>query len=166
MQATAPQALKPLTKRPIDLFFVCVFAVFTCTSIVFDSLNALNVPLSATSDNALARLTWELYAKDTDLLLAANPFWIQLMLGVSTFVFAPFYVVAIYALVKGRDWIHLPAIAFASAMVYSLYLYLGAQLAPPYVSPAPFKVLAANLPYALVAVAFAWRMRKARPFSE
>jgi hypothetical protein len=156
----------PITKRPVDLFFVCAFFAFLCTSILFDSLNALNIPISPTSDNALARLTYELYAKDTDLLLAANPFWTQLQLWISTFVFAPFYVAAIYALVRGRDWIHIPAIAYASAMVYSLVLYLGAQFAEPYRSPNPMKIFAANLPYALIAVAFAWRMRRARPFSE
>jgi hypothetical protein len=133
---------------------------------MFDALNALAVPIAADSPNAIARLTFELYAKDTDLLLAANPSWVQLELWISTFVFAPFYVAAIYALVRGRDWIHVPAMLFASAMVYSLVLYLGAQFSAPYVSPNPAKILGANLPYALIAVAFAYRMRHARPFQE
>jgi hypothetical protein len=158
--------VRPLRERPVDLFFVVVFSCFICTCILFDALNALNVPISPTSPNALARLMYEHYAKDTDLLIIANPFWVQLQLWVSAFLFAPFYACAIYALVKGRDWIHIPAIAFASAMTYSLVLYLGAQFADPFVSPAPVKILAANLPYAIVSIAFAYRMRKAKNFSE
>ncbi|MCC6808998.1 MAG: DUF2781 domain-containing protein [Deltaproteobacteria bacterium] len=166
MQAPAPLTVRPLRERPVDLFFVVAFATFCCTSIFFDSLNAFGIPITPDADNAIARMTYELYAKDTDLLLAANPWMVQLELWISTFVFAPFYVAAIYALVKGRDWIHIPAIAFAAAMVYSLVLYLGHQFVPPYVSPNPVKVFAANGPYALIAVAFAYRMRKPRPFSE
>lgn len=165
MQAPA-RTLPPLRERKVDLFFVCAFAMFTVTCILFDSLNALDIRIAADATNPIAKLMWDLYAKDGDLLIAANPFWVQLELWISTFVFAPFYVAAIYALVKGRNWIHIPAIAYASAMVYSLILYLGSQFAAPYVSPAPVKILAMNLPYALTAVAFAYRMRKSQPFSE
>src|SRR4051812_7351424 len=117
MQATEEKPrigaqVKPITQRPVDLFFVVAFGVFIITCVFFDSLNGLNIPISPTSGNAFARLTYEIYAKDSDLLLIANPFWTQIVLGISAFVFAPFYAVAIYALVKGRDWIHIPAIAF------------------------------------------------------
>ncbi len=145
--------VRPLRERPVDLFFVVVFSCFICTCILFDALNALDVSISDTSSNALARLLYQHYAKDTDLLVVANPFWVQLQLWVSAFLFAPFSACAIYALIKGRDWIHIPAIAFASAMTYSLILYLGAQFSAPYVSPAPVKILAFNLPYAIVAIA-------------
>lgn len=165
MQAPARTVL-PLRQRPIDLFFVCAFACFVTTSVIFDSLNALNIRIAPDATNPIARVMWDLYAKDTDLLLPANPFWVQLELWISTFVFAPFYVAAIVALVRGRNWIHIPAIAYASAMVYSLVLYLGAQFSEPYLSPAPAKILAMNLPYAIIAVLFAYRMRSSRPFSE
>lgn len=159
MQMKSP-AVTPLRERPYDFFFIAAFACFTVTCIAFDSLNALGVPIAPDSPNAVARLTYELYAKDADLLLAANPFWVQLELWISTFVFAPFYVAAIYAIVKGKDWIRIPSVIFATAMVYSLILYLGAQFAPPYVSPNPAKILGANLPYALIAVLFALRSNR------
>src|SRR4051794_34829258 len=101
---------KPLLQRPVDLVFAIVFACFTVNCLAFDSLNALGIPLAGDSPNPLARATFNLYAKDADLLLIANPWLVQIECFISVFLFAPFYLVAIYALWKQRAWIHLPAI--------------------------------------------------------
>src|SRR5689334_19711102 len=108
MSSPAKPKLLPLRQRPVDLGFVVAFACFTVTSLFFDSLNALDVRLVVDSPNTLARWTYLYYAKDTDLLLIANPWLVQLMCWISAFVFAPFYLMAIYALIKGKNWIHLP----------------------------------------------------------
>jgi hypothetical protein len=42
-------------------------------------------------------------------MLVANPRFLQAGAGVSALVSGPFYLVLIYAFVKGRDWIRLPA---------------------------------------------------------
>jgi hypothetical protein len=56
----------------------------------------------------------------------ANPRFVQLEVGfVSALLFGLFYLVRIYAFVRGREWIRLPAILFAGMIVMDTTLYLA-----------------------------------------
>ncbi len=98
----------PLKQRPFDLFLAVVFAVFAVTTAMADFMPSLGVELTPDSPNFLVRMNYA-YAADTDPLFLRHPFWMRLVTGLSAFVYAPFYVVLVWALVKGKNGIQLPA---------------------------------------------------------
>lgn len=153
---------RPITQRPLDLGLAVVFSVFAVTSLVFDMMTALDIPLQG-STNPLAQATLS-YATTVDPLLLQNPLFLRLMCVVSAFVMGPFYLVLVYALVKSRPWIRLPSIVYASAILYSMVIYLGVELlgdTPPLNLPA---FLGATLPYVIAPLVLLVRMWPERPF--
>jgi hypothetical protein len=155
---------KPFRERRGDWAFVAVFAFFTWSSFFADTVNALDVRIAADSPNPLARAAWW-YASDTDPLLIENPLSLRIQTAISAFVFGPFYVVLIYAFVRGRDWIRLPALLYVSAMTYGMVVFLSTEYfsaTPPTNQP---KFLAFNVPYLVVPLLLGWRMRRECPFA-
>jgi uncharacterized membrane protein (UPF0136 family) len=79
--------------------------------------------------------------------------------------FGPFYFFAVYAFVRGRDWIRVPALVWSGTMLANVLIILmeeryGAKPAPTFAI-----VVAANLTWLLAPLAMIWRMRRDRPFS-
>ena len=83
-----------------------------------------------------------------DPLLCANPLWFRVMCFVSPFIYAPFYLVAVYAIVKGLEWIRVPLLAISSGLLYSLTVILIEQVWGRYASH--------NVPLVLAAYATYW----------
>jgi hypothetical protein len=90
-----------------------------------------------------------------------------------------FYLVLVYAIVRGRDWIRLPAVFYAGMVVMGTGVYLAVGLlgdAPlfhlacgpdsryDYTFVNAAKSLAYNLPYALTAVLLVVRVWREHPF--
>jgi hypothetical protein len=170
----------PLRERRRDWFFIVAFAIFACTSFTGDLVNLLFRP-DPHSHYPFARVVYHVYADGADPLLIANPRFLQAASGVSALVFGTFYVVAVYAFVKGRNWIRLPAIFYAGMVVQGTFLVLVVGFA----GDAPLfqqicgaaydgfdytftnvpKVLAYNLPYIAVPLLLVARMWRPRPFS-
>ena len=155
---------RPLRDRRSDWLFIGVFAFFTWSSFFADTVNALDIRIAPDSPNPLARAAWW-YASDTDPLLIENPLSLRIQTAISAFVFGPFYVLLIYAFVRGRDWIRMPALLYVAAMTYGMVLFLSTE----YLSATPptnqAKFWAFNGPYLVVPLLLAWRMRHERPFS-
>jgi len=156
----------PLSERRIDLFFALVFCAFATTSAISDSLVALGVPMSPDSPYALARANYW-YAADTDPLLLHPPLWLRVATFLSAFVYGPFYLLLAWALVKGKNWIQLPAVVYAT-MIVSI---TGLVMFPEefYGEPALrvtnlTKFLAFNVPYVAVPLLLLLRMRAPNPF--
>jgi hypothetical protein len=99
----APSTVRiPLRERPRDWFFIVVFAMFASTSFLIDLVQLVSRP-DPHSGYFMARF---LYNAGTDSLLIANPRFVQLTVGfVSALLFGVFYLVLIYAFVRGREWI-------------------------------------------------------------
>jgi hypothetical protein len=87
----------PFKQRPFDVFLAMVFAVFAVTTAMADFMPTLGVELTADSPNPLVRMNYA-YAADTDPLFLRHPLWMRLVTGLSAFVYAPFYVVLVWAL--------------------------------------------------------------------
>src|SRR5215470_16763451 len=104
-----------LRDRPGDWFFVAAFSGFTLSSWLSDIVPALGLPITPDSPSALARATY-FYAQDADPLLIANPFYLRISCFISAFVFGAFYPVLVFAFATGRNWIRVPALAYAAAM--------------------------------------------------
>lgn len=81
-------------------------------------------------------------------MLCVNPLWVRVMCFVSPFIYAPFYLVAVYAIVKGKEWIRVPIIAVATALFYSLTVILIDQIWGPHP--------ATNVPLICIAYSTYW----------
>jgi hypothetical protein len=171
-----PDAI-PLRERKFDWFFIIAFASFAMTSFLADAVNAILKP--DPHGYFMARMVHEQYARGTDPLLIANPRFLQTGTALSAFVFGPFYLVMIYAFVRGRNWIRVPAIFYAGMIVESVILYLSTAIwgdLPLFRQVDPHttfdvkalnlgKVLAFNIPYAIIPLLLVARMWREKPFS-
>jgi hypothetical protein len=164
--ASSPDNL-PLRQRPIDIFFIVIFAAFTVTSLISDLLPTIGVDISHPSANFFVNSNWW-YVHDTDPLFMTPPVWMRIVTGLSAFVYMPFYVVLVVSLIRGWNAIQLPSVIYAT-MIASItgIIVFGVEFfgEAAWVTPNPVKFLAFNLPYVLVPILLLIRMRRARPFS-
>lgn len=157
----------PLKERRIDVFFAVVFLVFALTSAISDAIPTLGIPMSPDSPNPLARANYW-YAVDADPLFLQAPVWMRFVTGMSAFVYGPFYVLLAWCLVKGQNWIQLPAVIYAT-MISTItgIIVFGVEFfgEPEFRTQNPIKFLCFNLPYVLIPLALLVRMRKPMPFT-
>jgi len=52
-----------------------------------------------------------------DPVLLARPAWWKATIWIDAVLFGPFYALAIYAYARGKDWIRLPSVIWASVML-------------------------------------------------
>lgn len=156
----------PLRKRPVDIFFAIVFFIFAITSGISDAIPTLGITMSADSANFLARANYW-YAVDADPLFMNPPVWMRFVTGLSAFVYGPFYLLLIFSFIKGKNWIQLPSIIYAT-MISSItgIIVFGVEFLgeAPFRTPNPSKFLLFNLPYVLIPLLLLIRMRKPNPF--
>jgi hypothetical protein len=97
------------------------------------------------------------------LLLARPPFW-RMTIWIDVILFGPFYAAAIYAFIKGRDWIRIPALVWSGLMLANVLIILMDEIYG--VTPAKNLafVLAVNGPWLLMPFVMIWRMRHEHPF--
>jgi EXPERA (EXPanded EBP superfamily) len=155
-----------LRERRIDIFFAVVFSAFTITSIISDLLPTVGVDFSHHSGNFFVNSNYW-YAHDADPLFMNPPVWMRIVTGLSAFVYMPFYVVLVAALVRGKNWIQLPAVIYAT-MIVSItgIIVFGVEFwgEAAFRTHNPAKFVAFNLPYVLVPLLLLIRMRGPEPF--
>jgi hypothetical protein len=157
----------PLKDRRIDLFFAVLFLVFAVTSGISDAVPTLGIEMSPDSPNPLARANYW-YAIDADPLFMHPPVWMRFVTGLSTFVYGPFYLVLAYALIKGKNWIQLPAVIYATRISsITGIIVFGVEFfgEPEFRTKNAFKFIAFNTPYVLMPILLLIRMRKPMPFT-
>lgn len=152
----------PLLERKRDLFFVVAFSFFVFSSLCSDAFHGLGM-LDDTTFWGRANLWYGAWAGD-DFLLADNDF-ARFSTLVSGFVYGPFYLVLVYAFVRGRNWIRLPALIYVGAMLHGWTEFMWWEYTlgtPPRV---PLVFWGFYLPYGVIPVLLAIRMWRPRPFS-
>jgi hypothetical protein len=165
MTTPAPTSLA-LRDRRIDIFFAVVFAAFTVTSVISDLLPTIGVHFDKPSGNFFVNSNYW-YAHDADPLFMHPPAWMRIVTGLSAFVYMPFYIVLVYALITARDWIQLPAVIYATMIVtLTGIVVFGVEFFGEAATRTgnPAKFLAFNLPYVLVPLLLLIRMRRPEPF--
>jgi hypothetical protein len=160
----------PLRRRPYDLFFVIFFAVNALVITYIVDLEQLVVADPAhfsypvwPPGPAIDLVHW--WGNHYDpLLMARPPFW-QMTIWIDVVFFGPFYFLAVYAFVRGRNWIKVPALVWSGTMLANVLIILMDERYG--VTPAPNfgLVLAANLAWLLTPFLMMWRMRRDQPFS-
>jgi hypothetical protein len=157
----------PLKNRKIDLLFIVFFSWAFITCIISDAIPTLGVTESATSTNLLARLNYS-YASHNDPLFLHPPVWMRFVTGLSAFVYAPFYLVLVYAIIKGKEWIQLFSVIYGTLIAgITGVVVFGVEFfgEPQWRTPHPWVFLAYNAPYVLIPLLLIIRMRKPLPFA-
>jgi hypothetical protein len=160
----------PLRRRPYDLFFVIFFAVNALVITYVIDLEQLVVADPShfsypvwPPGPAIDLVHW--WGDHYDpLLMARPPFW-QMTIWIDVVFFGPFYFLAVYAFVRGRNWIKVPALVWSGTMLANVLIILMDERYG--VTPAPNfgLVVAANLAWLLTPFLMMWRMRRDQPFS-
>jgi EXPERA (EXPanded EBP superfamily) len=163
---TLPRNL-PLRERPVDIFFVVVFSLFTVTSLISDLLPTLGVDFSEPSTNFFINANYW-YAHDTDPLFMHPPVWMRIVTGLSALAYMPFYVVLVISLIRGWNGIQLYSIIYAT-MISTItgIIVFGVEFfgEPEWRTLNPTKFLSFNLPYVIIPLLLLVRMRRALPFA-
>jgi hypothetical protein len=163
---TEPPRDLPLRERRFDAVLAVVFLTLALSAAPTDVVVMLGVPIVADSPNPVARAVWW-YAHDCDPLILTPPFWMRIAVGMSVFLYIPFYVVLSYCLVRGRSWIRLPAAMCSTLIVGVTSIVLGVELfgEPVWRTNDPVKLLLVNAPFVLMPLVVLARMRRPSPFA-
>ncbi len=161
----------PFRERPLDIALVAFFAVnlFFTTYVVSLEQVVIADPSSFTPplwppQKLLALVHW--YERSFDPLLLARPAWSRATIWLDVIVFGPFYAVAIWAFVKGRDWIRIPGVVWGSILFTNVFIILFDELLGVHATPHPVAVVAANAAWLLMPFVVGWRvLRSEHPFT-
>jgi emopamil binding protein len=162
----------PLSRRKLDVLLVAFFAVnlFFTTYVVSLEQLVIDDPFRFTPplwppERLLALVHW--YEKSFDPLLLARPAWYRATIWLDVLVFGPFYAAAIWAYARGRDWIRIPSVMWATMMFTNVFIILFDELKGVHATPAPAAVIAANGAWILVPLLVLWRVGGSEhPFTE
>jgi len=162
----------PLSRRPLDVALAIFFAVnllfvsyvVSLEQIVIADPDHFAPPLWPPG-RALALIHW--YERSFDPLLLARPAWYRATIWIDVCLFGPFYALALYAYVRGRDWIRIPSIVWASMMFTNVFIILFDELLGVHATPHPAAVVGSNAAWLLVPLLVIWRVaRSEHPFTE
>jgi len=155
----------PLRRRPIDLIFIAFFAVnagFITYIVDLEQLvirDPAHFSYPAWPPAPLIDLVhW--YGQHYDPLLMARPAFWRMTIWIDVLLFGPFYVFAIYAFVRARAWIRVPALVWSGMMLSNVLIILMEERFGVWKTPHFGAVLGANLPWLLLPVLMMIRMRK------
>jgi hypothetical protein len=153
---------KRLSERPRDWFFVIAFSFFAFSSFFSDAWHALGL---LEGDAFWARANQWYIETAEDYFLAADHVYARINTGISGLVFGPFYLVLVYAFVKGRNRIRPFALVYVGAMLHGMVEFTVWEywIGPPPGRPLVFWAFYG--PYALVPLLLGVRMWKPKPFS-
>jgi hypothetical protein len=84
---------------------------------------------------------------------------------IDALLFGPFYLFAIYAFVKGKEWIRIPTVVYASILFTNVCVILGEEIWGPHRSPRLAIVLLANAPWFVFPFLLVARMWQDHPFT-
>jgi len=145
----------------LDVLFVAVFAVGVVCCLLFEVPRALGMQL----DGELFRWNRSYVLLTGDLFFDENHAFARVNAGITGLVFLPFYLLLIYAFIRGANWIRLPALLYVGAMVYRTIEYLLWEFS--FVGPMPTRVgyfILIHSAFLFVPIMLGARMRKAQPF--
>lgn len=160
----------PLSRRPLDIALLGFFAfnlLFVSYIISIEQIlirNPADVGAAVWPPHgALALIHW--WERTFDPLLWARPAWYRATIWIDVLLFGPFYASALYAFVRGREWIRTPCLVWAGMMLANVFIILFDEVAGVHASPRPWVVVGANASWIVFPVLVIWRMgRAAHPF--
>jgi hypothetical protein len=161
---------RPLRQRRTDLFFVGFFLLnvgFITYVVDLEQLvvaDPYHVDYPLWPPPPLVDLVHWYGSHYDPLLMARSPFW-RMTIWIDVLFFGPFYATAIYAFLRGRDWIRLPALVWSGTMIANVLIILVEERYGQWATPHWPLVLALNVPWLALPLAVIWRMRAEHPFA-
>jgi hypothetical protein len=161
----------PLSKRPGDIAILAFFLVNILFITYIVDLEQLVIadPAHFTypiwpPPAAVDIIHW--WGRTFDPVLLARPAWWKVTIWIDALFFGPFYIVAIYAYIKGKEWIRIPSIIYASTLLTVVLVILGEEIGGTHATPHLPIVLLANLPWLFFPIYIIYRMwRYPAPFT-
>jgi hypothetical protein len=132
----------------LEWLIVLLCGAFALTSFLIDPCSAFNIPIDVHSKCPIIKASSQ-WATLTDPLWLANPPMLRVQTGLSVFVYGPFYVLTIVALLKAADWIRLPALLISGALIVNVLVYVIAAFIGYRVNH-PIIFVAVNVPYVIL----------------
>ncbi|HEY0756519.1 MAG TPA: emopamil-binding family protein [Ktedonobacteraceae bacterium] len=161
----------PLSRRPADIFILIFFLVNLLFITYIVDLEQLVIPNAAhfvypVWPPAPAVDIIHNWGNRFDPLLIARPAWWKMTLWIDALFFGPFYVAALFAYIKGKEWIRIPSIIYSSVMLTNVTIILGDEYAGAHAAPSFTFVFFENLPWLLFPLFILYRMwRYEHPFT-
>jgi hypothetical protein len=169
-QAMQRQSI-PLTQRPGDIAFLAFFFVNILFITYIVDLETLviadprNFTYPLWPPPAMVDLIhW--WGRTYDPVLLARPVWWKATIWIDALFFGPFYLFAIYAYIRGRDWIRVPSLLYSATLITNVIIILNEEAYGSYPSPNFPVVFLANLPWLVFPAFIILRMwRSEHPFT-
>lgn len=155
----------PLKQRPLDYIYLGFFFF----NLIFVSYNISLEQIVVRNPTDFTYPIWPLpfmidivhwWEKTFDPLLWARPPWYKATIWLDVFVFGPYYGAAIYAFIKGKEWIRIPTFIWASIMFTNVFIICSEEIWGPHASPELLMVLMANASWFFFPVFLGWKMWK------
>lgn len=93
-----------------------------------------------------------------DPVLMARPAWWRMTIWIDALFFGPFYLFAIFAYWRGRSWIRIPSIIYASMLLTNVLIILFEEAYGLHPAPNFLVVFMANMPWLIFPVIILLRM--------
>jgi len=153
----------PLSKRPGDIAILAFFLlnllfityIVDIEQVIIADPGHFTYPLWP-PPVAVDMIHW--WGRTFDPVVLARPAWWKVTIWIDAVFFGPFYLVAIYAYVKGKEWIRLPSIIYGSVLLTVVVVILGEEIWGTHATPHLPIVLLANLPWVLFPIYIIYRM--------
>jgi EXPERA (EXPanded EBP superfamily) len=161
----------PLSKRPMDvaiiIFFIINLVFITyivdLEQLVIADPDHFKYPVWPPS-KLVDLVHW--YGRNFDPVLIARPAWWRATIWIDSLFFGPFYVFAIYAFIKGKNWIRFASIIWASVMITNVSIILFEEINGEHASPQLMRVLLSNAAWVAFPLIVLYKMwRSIHPFS-
>ena len=162
----------PLKKRPVDIALIIFFIINLFFITYMIDIEQLVVADPQSFQYPVWPPKWLIdlvhwYGKNFDPVLMARPAWWRATIWIDSLFFGPFYAIAIYAFIKGKNWIRFGSIIWASVMITNVTIILFEEINGQHATPEIARVLMANAAWVVFPVIVLYRMRRSvHPFSK
>jgi len=154
--------------------FLFVVALYGFVAVFIDSINVFAPTNGITLANTknilwppqffLINFFW--WTETCDPLLQHNPFWLKVLAVYSPFIYTPLYLLAIYAFIKGRNWIKTPLILWVGALWATLIVILAEGIYGEFKSNNVPLFFGTYVGYGLFPLLVLYRVSGREPFSK
>lgn len=161
----------PLRRRRVDWILLSFFAVNLFFITYFVDIEQLTVANPSHFSYPLwppgpiVDMVHHYGSRYDPLLMARPPFW-RMTIWIDVAWNGPFYVAAMYAVIRAREWIRVPALVWCGSMTAVVLVILSEEYSGAHKSPHFGVVLALNLPWLLLPLGTLIRMTREHPFTE
>jgi len=160
----------PLTRRPLDIAILAYFLFNILFVTYFFDLEQIVIPDASHFTYPVwpPRFLVDLshwWGLTFDPLLFARPVWWRATIWIDCVLFGPYYLAAIYAYIRGRSWIRMPSVVYASVMLTNVVIILSSEIWGPIPAKNLLVVVSANASWVIFPILILLRMwRSERPF--